>query len=83
MKEAPDWFGCGRKITQESWDGFLEARRRFYEAQDLLSKSTAQKPKLPAIGVSDVKQGPAVLGIPLNPQTPSKRGIRQQCTPNP
>lgn len=26
-KAPPDWFGCGKVITQESWDGFLAARK--------------------------------------------------------
>jgi len=33
-KEAPDWFGCGKTITQESWDGFLKARAEYYAKKD-------------------------------------------------
>lgn len=33
-REAPDWFGCGRKITQKSWDGFMAARREHYAKED-------------------------------------------------
>ena len=29
-KLAPDWFGCGRVITSESWKGFLAARAAYY-----------------------------------------------------
>jgi len=32
--EAPDWFGCGRTITTESWNKFLAAREAHYAAQD-------------------------------------------------
>lgn len=35
-KEAPDWFGCGKTITQESWDAFIAARKAYYERQDAL-----------------------------------------------
>lgn len=33
-KEAPDWFGCGRIITTESWNGFLAAQKKYYEEKD-------------------------------------------------
>jgi hypothetical protein len=44
-KQAPDWFGCGRIITQESWDGFLAARRAFYEAES--KRSLTQERSVP------------------------------------
>jgi hypothetical protein len=34
-KEAPDWLGCGRIITTESWNGFLKARAEYYRKQDM------------------------------------------------
>jgi DNA-directed RNA polymerase subunit RPC12/RpoP len=33
-KPAPDWLGCGRKITSESWNGFLKARAEHFLAID-------------------------------------------------
>jgi hypothetical protein len=27
LDSAPDWFGCGRNITQESWSGFVAAMK--------------------------------------------------------
>jgi hypothetical protein len=29
--EAPDWLGCGRTITQQSWDAFMKAQNDYYE----------------------------------------------------
>lgn len=29
-----DWFGCGRAITQESWDGFIAARKAYWDKKD-------------------------------------------------
>lgn len=34
LDDAPDWFGCGRTITQESWDQFTTAYREYYAKQD-------------------------------------------------
>lgn len=34
LDTAPDWMGCGRIITAESWKGFLQARKEFYAKQD-------------------------------------------------
>ena len=33
-KPAPDWFGCGRVITTESWNAFLKAQREYWEKKD-------------------------------------------------
>ncbi len=33
-REAPDWFGCGRTITTESWEGFKAARADYYRRVD-------------------------------------------------
>lgn len=33
-KDAPDWFGCGREITNESWEGFKAARAAYYKRVD-------------------------------------------------
>jgi len=33
-KVPPDWFGCGKAITQESWDAFLKAQRDYYAKKD-------------------------------------------------
>lgn len=38
QKQAPDWFGCGRVITQESWDGFLAAQKEYWEIKDAIKK---------------------------------------------
>ncbi len=47
-KEAPDWFGCGRTITTESWEGFKKARAEYYRKVD---KAIAQgKPNDPLLG---------------------------------
>lgn len=45
QKKAPDWFGCGRVITQESWDGFLAARRAYCAKLD---EAAPVKPIVPA-----------------------------------
>lgn len=29
-----DWFGCGKVITAESWEGFIKAQREYWEAKD-------------------------------------------------
>ena len=39
---AGDWFGCGRTITQTSWDGFPQAYREHYQNLD---RKAARKPK--------------------------------------
>jgi hypothetical protein len=31
---AGDWFGCGRVITTESWEGFKKARADYYRRVD-------------------------------------------------
>lgn len=31
---AGDWFGCGRKITTESWAGFLKAQAEYWKQHD-------------------------------------------------
>lgn len=33
--EAPDWFG--RRITSDSWKGFLKARAEYYAKKDLVN----------------------------------------------
>lgn len=33
---APDWLGCGRTITTKSWNGFLAARKAYYDSRDQL-----------------------------------------------
>ncbi len=39
--EPPDWFGCGRKITLESWDAFTKARQAYYTKVDELEAQGA------------------------------------------
>lgn len=29
-----DWFGCGRTITQDSWDGFIAAHKAYWDKKD-------------------------------------------------
>lgn len=39
---AGDWFGCGKKITQESWDAFIAARKEYYDRLDYYDKLDAE-----------------------------------------
>jgi len=44
---TPDWMGCGKNITTESWEGFLAARKAYYQEQDKKTKMSPtdnQKP---------------------------------------
>lgn len=39
---AGEWFGCGKTITQESWDAFIAARKEYYDSLDYYDKLDAE-----------------------------------------
>ena len=48
VKEAPDWFGCGRTITTQSWEKFKQARADYYRKVD--EATATGKPNDPRLG---------------------------------
>jgi hypothetical protein len=46
--DAPDWFGCGRIITTESWESFKKARADYYRRVD--EAKAAGAPNDPLLG---------------------------------
>lgn len=40
---AGDWLGCGRVITQESWNGFLAAQSAYWQRKDKEKMNAIEK----------------------------------------